>query len=182
MTVNLSKRVQEAMWGDDALLAQLEHLEQLYLAGDKTAVWAAIDFCGHAQLVMPDWLRDAVSAITHGLRSGALRTFDEAFGVKLVSKATRKRAHALENKRLSILNALAQHRLKGGAFTTLDFDRIAEELQVPRNHVVEVYEAHPFLIDLSKDEPATDIKCLIIGQLPIMPKRHGRPIVRDSGE
>jgi hypothetical protein len=180
--LKLSKAIEEAMWGDAALLRRLEKVEQLFKAGNKTVVWEAIDFCGHNQLVMPDWLRDAISDITHGLRSGELKSFDQAFDVKLEHQSRRQRTYALAEKGFAILTALFKHRLKKklNGFNIDDLDGVAADIGVPRNHVEEVRKQHPFLDPLRRN-PSNIVHAITHTSSP-MPKRHGRPIVRDNSD
>lgn len=179
--VNLSREAQEAMWGDPALLEYLETAEKLFVGGNKTVLWEVIDLCGHCQLVMPDWVRDAVAEITYGLRTGELATFDEAFGLRLESKATRKKKHRLAQQRNEILRLLHAHRLDGGSLNAEEaFEPIAHTLGISRRDVEAVYKAHgQFITSLPRGNPDGGFHA-ISSSSSARPKRYGRPIVLDN--
>jgi hypothetical protein len=179
--IQFSKQVQEAMWGDAALLKELELFHKDYLDGNKIALWDAVLLCGHHQLVMPDWLRDGNSEITRQLAAGELRDFNEAFGVKFESKATRKKKHRQAQNGQAVLGLLQKYRLEGASMNAADIlDTVACELGISRRDVEDINKENRKLItSLPRGNPDGGRYAFAIINISA-PKRFGRPTVRDS--
>ncbi len=179
--LSLSPELLKEMDDDRALLQYLEMAEKLYAAGDKSILWGVIEMCGHYQLVMPEWVRDAIAGVSRDLETGKLGTLDEAFGLKLEGKATRKRKHRLARHKDEICRLLLLHRSDGGSFNAEEaFEPIAETIGISRRDVEAVYKEHcEFVRSLPRKNP--DGVAYVIANFSVdMPKRYGRSIVRDD--
>lgn len=179
--LNLSKEVQEAMWGDEALQKQLQEIEKAFIEGTPGAAWDAVQHCAYHDLLHPEWLNDELIKINDQLNRGDVGTLGEGFGIRLKSKATRRKNARRRHYRDEVLILLHKHRLAGGSLNAEEaFEAVALELGISRRDVEAIYKEHGMHItNLPRGNPDR-INYAVCHTTIVVPRRRDRQIVRDS--
>jgi hypothetical protein len=185
--LGLSPKLEEKLWGDEAILSYLEAGREAFESGDRSALLDVVFLCARFQAVFPDWATDALLDIEQKLESGDLKDLNEAFGWKPEDRRRRRKIHRQNQREKDILTLLLKHRLEGGLEgeggslnAEVAFDPIAEELDISRRDVEAVYKRNRQFIktELPRGNPGDTIHGFARLVLPV-PRRRGRPILRD---
>lgn len=184
--ISLSKEVEEAMWGDEAILRYLDLGRQHFEAGNPSALMGVVFLCARVQAVIPEWAADALLAIEDSLATGELTDFNEAFGWTGESKATRKRLTRQARVRVAVLGELQAARLAGASLSPDDiFDMVmnsleARGIQVGRRDIEAIYKKHgQFVKDLPRERKPREVYGQIHLAIP-RARRSGRSILSDE--
>ena len=73
MTIELSKEIEELLYGDKAVLNSLENCRLRFIEGDKAALFTVVRLCAQYQAIIPDWATDEILKIEPLINSGELR-------------------------------------------------------------------------------------------------------------
>lgn len=111
MAIQISKALEEAMHGDDAVMKYLEICREAFLVGNRTALFELIEICAQYQAVIPEWAADEILKIRQLIESGAVSGFDEAFEFKAEHQATRKKKARLKKYKNEVLGLMQKYRL-----------------------------------------------------------------------
>lgn len=178
--MQLSRELEEKLWGDPAILRDLAHTEASYRAGDRTALFEAIAICARFQAVIPEWAADAILEIEVQLKNGRLEDFNDAFG-SWGKQGTRYKAYRQGKHAKEVLERLMVYRLEGGNLNAAEaFQPIADELGISRRDVEEIYKRNgAFIKDIPRGNPSGG-RHVHMNLVLAPPRRHGRPILRDS--
>ena len=184
--ISLSKEVEEAMWGDEAILRHLDLGRQRFEAGNPRALMEVLFLCARVQAVIPEWAADALLSIEDRLAAGELTDFNEAFGWAGESKATRKRLTRQARVRVVVLGELQAARLAGASlspddiFDTAMSNLAARGIQVGRRDIEAIYKRHgQFVKDLPRERKPREV----YGQVNLTnprARRRGRSILSDE--
>lgn len=180
MVVRINSAVKALLHGDDTVIKCIKILEEGFQQGEKTALLYTIFICARYQAVLPDWAVDALLDMESGLANGKVNDPNAGFGWQPIRKGLREK-RARQNAIASlVLGKLQQHRLSGGGLNAdVDFQAIADELQVSRRDVEEIYKKDgQFIKALPKGGDNTNY-CFARLELP-NDRRYGRPILRDT--
>ena len=188
MAKQFSAELEEALWGDKAILKYLKICEELFKSGDRTALFGAISLCARYQAIFPDWAADAILEMESKLESGELSDFNEAFGLPAsihtsVQKTarTRRKQRKLGQHSDAVIHLLRQHRLDGGSWNADEaFQPIAEKLGISRRDVQAIYEQDKAYFEgLPRGNPQNNLHGIYNRDLPSR-RRFGRKILRDN--
>lgn len=181
--VGLSRSMEEAAWGDDALLHYLEILRDAYESGEKAALFGTCAFCARFQVVIPDWAADALLEIEKNLEIGELRDLNEAFGWENNTLVTRKRAAKRMQYGSAVLGRLQMHRLNGATLSADDiFQTVADEVGISRRDVEDIYkDSGQFLKSLPREDLSGTVHIVARMHMPDA-RRYGRPLLRDKAD
>lgn len=183
--MQLSKELEEQLWGDAAILRYLDQGRQAFEIGDKTALFTVVCICARFQAVIPEWAADALLEMEHQLEVGTLAGFSEAFGAIGERKNSRQRRARLARSRGPILQELQALRLADGSIGASMFEEVVEHLSargiaVNRRDVEDIYKAHgQFIRDLPR-KPSSEVRYAQVHAAIPHPRRHGRPILEDK--
>ena len=178
MTINLSKEVLEKMFGDEAVLNYLQICENEFKAGNRMALFEALQLCAQFQAVIPDWAADAILEGGTEISSGKQKDFNELFGYAMPNQRTRKREARIEYNTSKVLGMLMKHRCDGGSMNVDEaFGEISVSTGIPRRDIEEIYRrSGQWVKDISQGNPEGSVRGFLNGKVP-MPRRHGRPIL-----
>lgn len=181
MAINISRELEEAMFGDEAILKYLEICRTCFVEGDRTALFGAIVLCARYQAVIPEWATDEILAIERTVKTGATKDFNIAFGWSGEHMASRKKRDRLKKLSPQVLSALLSHRLKGASLNADDaLDSVAKELKISRRDVEEIYKlSGKFIKGLPRENP-NEVTHGIVSCEISLPRRTGRPVLQDK--
>lgn len=172
----------EKLFGDDAILKILEMVREAFIEGDRTALLSVIFLCARYQAVIPDWAADAILKAEDDIESGVVCDPNEVFGWSGKRREQNKRAKLWRQQELApkVIGYMQSHRTSGGGFNAdLDLQQIADELNISRRDVEDVYRRYGRSIkNLPKKNLNGCIYGTAMGKIP-RPRRQGRPILRD---
>ncbi|MFL9905313.1 hypothetical protein [Paraburkholderia sp. RL17-337-BIB-A] len=184
--VTLSKAVQEAMWGDEAILRYMEMAREHFEKGERSALIETVYLCARFQAVMPDWAADALLDAQGRLNQGQLKDFNEAFGWDGPSQSMRERAARRARIEKDVLLELQNTRLDGASLSPDDmFDRVCDGLskrgiEASRRDVEAIYKTSgQFVKGLPRSKDPMQIFGLGHSTIPL-PRRTGRSILNDE--
>ncbi|MCO5411120.1 hypothetical protein [Ralstonia mojiangensis] len=184
--ISLSKEVEEAMWGDEAILRYLDLGRQHFEAGDPGALMGVLFLCARFQAVIPEWAADALLDIEDRLNAGGLTDFNEAFGWGGANKATRRATARQAHVRVEVLGELQAARLAGASLGPDDiFDVVrgklaARGVQVSRRDIEAIYKEHgQFVKTLPREPEPHDVYGQVHLSIP-RARRKGRSILSDA--
>ncbi len=110
--IGLSVEAEELLWGDDAILRELEDAKKAFESGDRSALTVAVFLCARFQAVIPEWAADALLETEEKLESGELKDCNEAFGWKTPDNPrTRRKLHRQNKHANAVLSRLVKRRL-----------------------------------------------------------------------
>jgi hypothetical protein len=184
--VTLSKAVQEAMWGDEAILRYLEMAREHVEKGERSALIETVYLCARFQAVIPDWAADALLHAQRGLIVGEFKDFNEAYGWDGESPTVRKRSARRARIEKDVLLELQNTRLDGASLSPDDmFDRVCDGLKmrgikVTRRDVEAIYKTSgQFVKGLPRSKDPMQNFAFAHSTIPL-PRRTGRSILRDE--
>jgi hypothetical protein len=178
MTAQISNELEEAMFGDAAILRYLSDCEAAFKSGDRSALFTALTICARAQAVLPDWAADAIIEGEDELSSGKRKDFNELFGWTREKRATKERKAMIMEKAATVLAKLTSHRVEGGSWNLDEgLGKVSEETRVPRRVVEAIYKRYGQNIkNIPKGGAEGAGYASIFTNLPL-PRRRGRPIL-----
>jgi hypothetical protein len=177
--IGLPVEAEELLWGDDAILRELEDARKAFESGDRSALTVAVFYCARFQAVIPEWAADALLEIQEKLESGELQDCNEAFGWKSEYPDKRCKMHRQNKHAKAVLSRLLAYRLEGGTLNVEQaFQPVADDLQISRRDVEAIYKREgQFIKELPRGGDGGN-HGVWRSTLPT-PRRHGRPLLRD---
>lgn len=179
MTVQISKAVEEAMHGDEAVLKYIEIMHEAFLDGNRSALFYVLPICARYQALIPDWAADEILKMDWQLREGELKDFNEAFSWDGEHQATRKKKARLKKHTKEVLGLLQKHRLEGDSLNADDIlQTVADVVGISRRDVEDIYrESGGFIKDLPRGNPDGGVFGIAHMELPYY-RRRGRNILK----
>lgn len=176
MVINLSKDVEERMFGDDAILRYIDDDRIAFDSGDPQALLRVVFLCARFQAVIPEWATDALLNAEAELEAGKVEDPNMVFGWPKIRKGQREKGARQKELAPKVLGYLQNHRLAGGGLNAdVDFQMIADELEISRRDVEDIYKQHgQFVKDLPRGNPEGGVYVLGHGKIA-WPRRSGRP-------
>jgi hypothetical protein len=90
MAIQFSREIEEAMYGNEAVLNSLELMKSFFVSGDRTALFGVIATCARFQAIIPDWAVDEILQVEQSLETGDMKDFNTAFGYTHKHLASRR--------------------------------------------------------------------------------------------
>lgn len=181
--ITLSNDLFEKCFGDEAILKYLEMGKDAFIAGDRQALLGVIFLCARYQAVIPDWAADAILKAEDDIESGVACDPNEVFGWSGKRKEQNERAKLWRQQELApkVLGHMQNDRLDGGGLNAdIDLQRIADELNISRRDVEDIYKHRgQFIKTLPKGNTSAGVFLFGMGKVE-QPRRQGRPILRDQ--
>lgn len=104
--------------GDRWLEATLEEARAAFEQGDRSQLMHCVFLCARFELVMPQWMADALLKLEDDLRTGRLKDFNEAFGKPQEKTSARDARARKEKARAAIKDVLFHLRTREGSSLT----------------------------------------------------------------
>lgn len=178
--MKLSDDLHEALFGDAAIIRDLEKCEADYEFGISSALFSAISLCARYQAVIPEWAADAILRVESDLEKGITADFNEVFGFHQTTRQlNRKRRDArIAENRSRVIGMLIKHRCDDGSFNADEaFGAIADDTGLSRRDIEEIYRRYgKRLKDIPRGNPGNAIHGQLNAVLP-PPRRRGRSIL-----
>ncbi|MBL0352176.1 MAG: hypothetical protein IPP03_05805 [Dechloromonas sp.] len=174
--IELSESLKEKMFGDDAILRYIDDVRIAFDSGDRSALLFVVFLCARFQAVIPEWATDALLKAEAELEAGKVEDPNVVFGWPKIRKGQREKAARQKDLASKVLGYLQNHRLAGGGLNAdLDFQGVADELEISRRDVEDIYKQHgQFVKDLPRGNPDGGVYAFGHGTIA-MPRRSGRP-------
>ena len=112
----------------------------MYLNGDRLALWDAIDWCGRFQAVLPEWVVDAILAVSNGIKSGHIKDFNEAFGFTPTNPTVRKKDERIRKRMMDVTYAIYYAKRDGCAIDDELYVAVGEQLGLSPRQVKDCYK------------------------------------------
>ena len=131
----------------------IDNCRNRYLSGDRSAIMTALMACSLYQWIIPDWVSDELLTLDGKLAIFELTDMNEFFGFKAKHASTISKEKRIKKYERVVLDALFNHRLDNGDFTTeVGLKAVADQTDVPRRIVEEVYKRNKeWLLKLPKN-------------------------------
>jgi hypothetical protein len=173
--MQISEELEEALFGDPAVLRYLSSCEAAFVDGDRSALFETLTLCARFQAVIPDWAADAILGAKHDLDVGVREDFNAVFGWQ--GPGSRKRQHEalIATKAGEVIDRIIAHRIAGGSLSAEQaFGKVADETGLSRRIVEEIYRRHGTTIkDIPQGNPEQEGYITIREVIP-WPRRRGR--------
>jgi hypothetical protein len=182
MAIQISKELEDALYGDEAVMKYLEICREGFIAGNKTCLFEIIEIRAQHQAVIPGWAADEILKIRGLIEDGEVKGFDEVFDFKAENQATRKRKARLKKYKNEVLGLMQSYRV-GKTDNSLTADDIlqtvAEDLKISRRDVEDIYRSSgSFIKAIPKGNPENIIYGFAHSEMPPY-RRQGRAILKD---
>src|ERR1700736_5194054 len=96
--MQISEELEEALFGDPAVLRYLSSCEAAFVDGDRSALFVTLTLCARFQAVIPDWAADAILGAEHDLDVGTREDFNDVFGWQGPTSRKRQQEALIKNK------------------------------------------------------------------------------------